>query len=479
MMSERRTSGGLTNTTDTECPDDEGDLDPRIQEELNILNQASVDINKLENELDEARCNYKITFTEASQRLAQAAEKRRKQIQRARAYFELKEEAKRAQGESLKAARQYQSAISVYRAAKETVTLAEERLLQNGEGNISAAWQEMMNHATMRVMDAEKEKRESEERHQLVTTKCANCEKKLKQLEKKFSKSIQKAGPYFEVKQQLDIKLQHQKQNVTDLQSAIKDTKAKYSNALRNLEKISEEIHQSRRDKIMLMFPRQPGVGAESGSSLASMVPDFSLEELESVSEISDSAIEDDEPVVKDDGIYINCAFVSNGNDDKNGSDAILDTKSSKKHETEKLSQTFYEYTENSEQERDCMDNLSQGTSRTDDFALNVEEKWELGCTNTVSLGNTDSSTPESQDIPVLGNSDKLARGYTDRLVKKYMNEEVKDQEVKENSQGLLPENTDEPVLKNVENLTLKNIDESVNNIDEKANRNTTEHIES
>lgn len=56
-----------------------------------------------------------------------------------------------AQGESLKAARQYQSAISVYRAAKETVTLAEERLLQNGEGNLSAAWQEMMNHATMRV----------------------------------------------------------------------------------------------------------------------------------------------------------------------------------------------------------------------------------------------------------------------------------------------------------------------------------------
>lgn len=202
-------------------------------------------------------------------------------------------------------------------------------------------------------------------------------------------------------------------------------------------------------------------------------------EELESVSEISDSAIEDDEPVVKDDGIYINCAFVSNGNDDKNGSDAILDTKSSKKHETEKLSQTFYEYTENSEQERDCVDNLSQGTSRTDDFALNVEEKWELGCTNTVSLGNTDSSTPESQDIPVLGNSDKLARGYTERLVKKYMNEEVKDQEVKENSQGLLTENTDEPVLNNVENLTLKNIDESVNNIDEKANRNTTEHIES
>lgn len=321
-------------------------------------------------------------------------------------------------------------------------------------------------------MDAEKEKRESEERHQLATTKCANCEKKLKQLEKKFSKSIQKAGPYFEVKQQLDIKLQHQKQNVTDLQSAIKDTKAKYSNALRNLEKISEEIHQSRRDKIMLMFPRQPGVGAESGSSLASMVPDFSLEELESVSEISDSAIEDDEPGVKDEGIYINCACVSNGDDDKNGSDAILDTKSSKKHETKKLSQTFYEYTENSEQERNCGDNLSQGI--TDDFALNIEEKWELGCTDIVSLENTDDSTSESKEISVLRNSDKLAVGNSDKLVQKYMNEEVK-----ENSQGLIPGNTDESVLKNVENMTLKNIDESVNNIDKMTKRNTTEHIES
>ena len=56
-----------------------------------------------------------------------------------------------AQAESLKAARQYQSAISVYRAAKETVTLAEERLVQKGEVQLSSAWQEMLNHATMRV----------------------------------------------------------------------------------------------------------------------------------------------------------------------------------------------------------------------------------------------------------------------------------------------------------------------------------------
>lgn len=197
-------------------------------------------------------------------------------------------------------------------------------------------------------------------------------------------------------------------------------------------------------------------------------------EELESVSEISDSAIEDDEPGVKDEGIYINCAFVSNGDDNKNGSDAVSDTKSSKNHETENISQTFYEYTENSEQERNCVNNLSQ--ERTDDIAINVEEKWELGYTNTVSLGNTDDSTPESKDNSVLrnSNSDKLALGNSDKLVQRLMNEEVN-----ENSKGFLPENTqsDDSVLKNFDNLTVKNREESVNNRNEEAKRK--EHIES
>lgn len=46
----------------------------------------------------------------------------------------------------------------------------------------------------LKVRDAELEKRNSEEKHQIVTSQCAKCEKKLKELEKKFSKSIKKAG---------------------------------------------------------------------------------------------------------------------------------------------------------------------------------------------------------------------------------------------------------------------------------------------
>lgn len=76
----------------------------------------------------------------------------RKTISRARAYYELKAESKKAQEETIRAAGLYQMANSIYRAAKETIMLAEEKLTHEGQtAELSTAWQEMLNHATIRV----------------------------------------------------------------------------------------------------------------------------------------------------------------------------------------------------------------------------------------------------------------------------------------------------------------------------------------
>ena len=48
----------------------------------------------------------------------------------------------------------FQQANGIYKAAKETVTLAEERLFagdDRGKISLDSAWQEMLNHATTRV----------------------------------------------------------------------------------------------------------------------------------------------------------------------------------------------------------------------------------------------------------------------------------------------------------------------------------------
>ena len=47
---------------------------------------------------------------------------------------------------------QFQRAAGVHAAAKETISLAEERFLDNrGEWQFDNAWQEMLNHATVKV----------------------------------------------------------------------------------------------------------------------------------------------------------------------------------------------------------------------------------------------------------------------------------------------------------------------------------------
>ena len=54
----------------------------------------------------------------------------------------------------MKAARQYQTAVSVYKAARETVALAERRLTENSgstAAQLTSAWQEMLNHAISKV----------------------------------------------------------------------------------------------------------------------------------------------------------------------------------------------------------------------------------------------------------------------------------------------------------------------------------------
>jgi exonuclease VII small subunit len=58
-----------------------------------------------------------------------------------------------AQSETQKAAQEYQRSVEVYRVAKETLSLAEGKLLKADKRAFDAAWQEYVNHATMKVRD--------------------------------------------------------------------------------------------------------------------------------------------------------------------------------------------------------------------------------------------------------------------------------------------------------------------------------------
>ncbi|OBS74311.1 hypothetical protein A6R68_15144 [Neotoma lepida] len=216
--------GGESNSSETKLsPREEEELDPRIQEELEHLNQASEEINQVELQLD-------------------------------------------AQQETQKAALRYERAVSMHNAAREMVFVAEQGVMAD-KNRLDPTWQEMLNHATCKVNEAEEERLRGEREHQRVTRLCQQAEARVQALQKTLRRAIGKSRPYFELKAQFSQILEEHKAKVTELEQQVAQAKTRYSVALRNLEQISEQIHARRRGlPPHPLGPRRSSpVGAEAG----------------------------------------------------------------------------------------------------------------------------------------------------------------------------------------------------------------------
>lgn len=242
----------------------EEELDPRIQEELEQLNEASAEINKLELQLDDARSNYRKILTESARKLNAQSSQLGTCIEKARPYYEARRLAKEAQQETQKAALRFERAVSMHTAAREMVYVAEQGLMADGKNTLDPTWQEMLNHATSKVNEAEEERLRSEREHMRVTKACQEAEARVQMLQKSLKRNIIKSKTYFELKAQFNHILEEHKTTVLQLEETVSKVKTRYSVALRNLEQISEEIHAQRGTREACPSLRSPPVGAEA-----------------------------------------------------------------------------------------------------------------------------------------------------------------------------------------------------------------------
>ncbi|XP_042885446.1 uncharacterized protein LOC122261729 isoform X2 [Penaeus japonicus] len=236
--------------------------DPRIQVELECLNTSTDTINKLEVDLDEARMQFRQLLADSTQRIDALAKRLGKCVEQSRPYYDARIRAKQALRETQVAAVRYERAMSQHAAAREMVFLAEEGLMQKG-CVFDHTWQEMLNHATCKVNDAEKEKLESAADHRRTSALYHEAETRVKTLQKELKRAIAKSRPYFELKAAINQQLEAQKQRVKQLEESVARAKLTYSQALSNLETISDEIHRTRKSQLDLGI-RGVGVGAES-----------------------------------------------------------------------------------------------------------------------------------------------------------------------------------------------------------------------
>ncbi|XP_031142980.1 SH3 domain-binding protein 5-like isoform X1 [Sander lucioperca] len=247
---------------DSQCAEvEEEQVDPRIQGELEKLNQSTDDINRWESELEDCRQRFRAVLVEATVKLDEQVKRIGRAVDDSKPYWEARKVARQAQVEAQKATQEFQRAVEILRAAKETISLAEERLLEEDSRQFDSAWQEMLNHATQRVMEAEQARTRSEAEHRKTAANYNSCISHMRQLEKKLKRSINKSRPYFELKAKYYLQLEQLKRHVDERQAKLVVAKANYRAALRNLESISEEIHAQRRS--LAMGTREQGVGAE------------------------------------------------------------------------------------------------------------------------------------------------------------------------------------------------------------------------
>lgn len=260
------------------------ELDPRVQDELEKLNICTDKINEFELQLEEANAVFRTLLTDSTHQLKMSSSKvGAANIEKARPYYEALDVSNKAQKECQSAATNYQRASGIHAAAKETISLAEERFTEkkanafstsdqgsikfvpplNHEGRseidsvglgpdqcpimFDSAWQEMLNHATMKVMEAEALKTASEAEHAKRAAFFTKAEQEVQTLEKKLKKHIQKSRPYFEEKDAFNNTLESQKKRVQKLQEEVRASKLEYAKSLRALEDISESIHARRK----------------------------------------------------------------------------------------------------------------------------------------------------------------------------------------------------------------------------------------
>lgn len=270
-------------------------LDPRVQEELEKLNVTSHVINDLENKLNKTRNQYRTALSDSTTQLNNLLKKLGDCVNKARPYYIAKQDANAAQLETLQAAVRFERAVSMHAAAREMVSVAEQGMENNGNQTDKGdtAWQEMLNHATVKVNEAEVERLASDVEHKQKMEAFKKAEAHMSSLQKKLKFNIMRSKKYFELKDVMNAQINRLVKAVKEAETQLVEAKQEYSQALKNLESISNSIHETRKS----LGVRESGVGAEDEPQVSETLSYCPTSEI--LKSVDESNLSSSEPELK------------------------------------------------------------------------------------------------------------------------------------------------------------------------------------
>uniref|UniRef100_A0A8R1IGN7 Guanine nucleotide exchange factor rei n=1 Tax=Caenorhabditis japonica TaxID=281687 RepID=A0A8R1IGN7_CAEJA len=215
-----------------------------IHEELEKLNISTDVINKMEVQLDLARADFRETQVQWSEKLKELSKQYSSQITKARPFYELKIKERELRNESQKAAERFERATSILCIAKEQVSLTQDSLSR--QTTVLPECLEVLNHHITRVREIEEERMLAESCHASKATSMMQLSEKIRAMEKENRSAIKKSRLYFEKRLEFTKILEAQKNTILCLEAEVRQKKNDYTTSLRNLEQISDRIHEER-----------------------------------------------------------------------------------------------------------------------------------------------------------------------------------------------------------------------------------------
>ncbi|CAJ0609298.1 unnamed protein product [Cylicocyclus nassatus] len=232
----------------SELEDDEPPLDQKhlnlVHEELEKLNIATDVINKLEVQLDGARACFREIQASWSEKLKELSKKYSTAIAKARPYYEAKIQERKLRDESQRAAIRFERATSLLAVAKQQVALTQDSL--NRQTTVHPECLEVLNHHIQRVNEAEEERLASGNEHRAISERLMKLSDQIRKMEKDQRSSIKKSRTYFDQRLEFTRVLERQKELILRLEAEVRQKKCDYTTSLRNLERISDSIHEQR-----------------------------------------------------------------------------------------------------------------------------------------------------------------------------------------------------------------------------------------
>lgn len=217
-----------------------------IRKQLENLNNATDDINSYEMKLEHVQKQFCETQQMFNKEMSGIPKKLAKHISKSRPFFDLKTREPEIRKCVQQATALFERQKTSVEMAREQIQILHNSLNNNQDSDAEKQYVDVIEQQLHVVKEAEEECLKAERMHAARVRDLLQLEMALKKASQEHGSSIKKARPYYERKEVLTRTMNSQLELMSILEHEVQLRKDSYSDSMRALEQISEQIHQER-----------------------------------------------------------------------------------------------------------------------------------------------------------------------------------------------------------------------------------------